>query len=252
MNMKTLNIVIPMGGHGSRFTKAGYNIPKPLIEVAGKTMIEQVINNLKPSVPHRFIFVCQEKHFNEFNLDSLFKRVIGEGLYKVVFDEVIRGAAYGVLLAKEHIDNDDDLLVANSDQYIETNIDDFINDARDENTEGLIMTFTDSDPKWSFAKLDGNGLVIETAEKVPISDHATVGIYYFSKGRDFIHATEVMIEKNLKHNGEFYVCPVYNEIIAKKGRVRIHDIPMDKMHGLGTPEDLHIFLDKVRKGEVVI
>jgi NDP-sugar pyrophosphorylase family protein len=248
--MKTLNIVIPMGGFGSRFTKAGYTVPKPLIDVAGKPMIERVIENMRPSVPHRFIFVCQKAHFDQYDLETLFKNVAGEGMYKVVFDDILAGAAYGILLAKDYLTDNDDLLIANSDQYVETDIDDFIADGRKEGTDGLIKTFHDSDPKWSFARIDADGRVLEVAEKVPISNNATVGIYYFRRGSDFVTGAEKMIEKNLKVNGEFYVCPVYNELIADGASVRIHHIEKEKMHGLGIPEDLDTFLEKVRAGIV--
>jgi NDP-sugar pyrophosphorylase family protein len=251
--MKTLNIIIPMGGFGTRFVKAGYTVPKPLIEVAGKPMIERVIENMRPTVPHRFIFICLKEHYEMYTLESVFSKTLSPGNYDVVLlDTVTDGAARTVLLAEKYIDNESGLLIANSDQYIETDINEFIADGRAEGTDGLILTFKDSDPKWSFAQVDARGYVTETAEKRPISDNATVGIYYFAKGKDYVRAAKTMIEKDLKQNGEFYVCPVYNELIAECKLVRIHEIPAEKMHGLGTPEDLDIFFKKLEAGTVTL
>jgi dTDP-glucose pyrophosphorylase len=251
--MKTLNIVIPMAGRGSRFEKAGYDVPKPLIEVAGQKMIELVIKNVKPSVPHKFIFICLSEHSEEYDLHTIFTNAIGGSDYEVVLlDDVTAGAACTVLCAKEYIDNYHDLVTVNSDQYLALDFDDFITEARREEADGHIMTFVDSDPKWSFAKIDDAGRVTETAEKVPISENATVGIYYFSRGKDFVSAAEAMIRKNSKQNGEFYVCPAYNEMIAAGAHIRIHDIHINTMHGLGTPEDLELFLKKIERGIVTI
>jgi dTDP-glucose pyrophosphorylase len=170
----------------------------------------------------------------------------------VLLDSVTNGAAQTVLLAEKYINNDNDLLVANSDQYIETNINEFIAEGRKEGTDGLILTFKDSDHKWSFAQIDDNGHVTQTAEKVPISDNATVGLYYFAKGSDYVRATKAMIEEDLKQNGEFYVCPVYNELIEERKIIKIHDMPVEKMHGLGTPDDLDIFFKKLEAGTVTL
>lgn len=251
--MKKLNIVIPMAGHGSRFAKVGYTLPKPLIDVAGKPMIERVIENMHPSVPHRFIFICLREHYETYALQDLFARATkGSDFEVVLLDDVTDGAARTVLTAKELINNDDDLLIANSDQFLTLDPNIFIAEARKDGVDGLIMTFEDSDPKWSFAKTDDAGNVVETAEKVPISNHATVGIYYFSRGSDYVAAAEKMIAKDQKHNGEYYVCPVYNELIADGACIKIHSIDAQNMHGLGTPEDLEIFLDKVTNGEISI
>lgn len=245
--MKTLNIVIPMAGKGSRFADAGYAFPKPLIDVAGKTMIEVVINNLKPKVPHRFIFICQREHYAKYDLYNVFKNAVGGSNFEVVqINGITAGAACTVLCAKQYINTEDDLLIANSDQYIKFDPDVFIAEARKGDAHGLIMTFEASHPKWSYARTDKNGRVIEVAEKKLISNNATTGIYYFSQGKDYVRAAEAMIKKDCKHNGEFYVCPVYNELILDGADIRISNIDIDDMHGLGTPEDLDSFLEKLR------
>ena len=114
------------------------------------------------------------------------------------------------------------------------------------------MTFRSSHPKWSYARANEAGRVFETAEKRVISDKATVGIYYFKKGNDFVFGAQSMIHKNIRHNNEFYICPVYNELIVSGKNIYIHDIPETLMHGLGTPEDLSLFMQKLDDGQIKI
>lgn len=247
-----LNIVIPMAGRGSRFKDAGYAFPKPLIDVRGKTMIEVVIKNLKPKGDHRFIFVCQREHVEKYDLYNILKNATGGNFEIVQIDGITEGAACTVLAAKQYINNGDELLIANSDQFIDIDINDFLTDARKDGRDGLIMTFEASHPKWSYARVDDNGVVLETAEKKVISAHATVGIYWYLHGEDFVSAAESMIHKNIRSNNEFYVCPVYNEMILAGKRTYIYSIDMKTMHGLGTPEDLEAFLRKLDDGAVKI
>lgn len=247
-----LNIVIPMAGKGSRFADNGYAFPKPLIDVAGRTMIEVVIKNLRPkNTDFRFIFICQREHYEKYDLHNVFRNAVGGDNFEVVkLNGVTAGAACTVLTAKSFINNEDDMLIANSDQYIDFDINAFIERARNGEKDGLIQTFEASHPKWSYARIDKDGKVLETAEKKLISNKATTGLYYFKHGADFVKGAESMIKKDCKHNGEFYVCPVYNELIIEGADIFIDDITIDKMHGLGTPEDLNNFLDKLNKGQV--
>lgn len=239
---KTLNIVIPMAGKGSRFKDAGYSFPKPLIDMNGKTMIELVIENLRPKCDYKFIFICQKEHYDKYDLYNVLKNATNNKFEIVKIDGTTEGAACTVLCAIKHINNEEDLLIANSDQIIDIDINNFINEAREGEKDGLIMTFKTNHPKWSYARIDEMGRVLEVAEKKVISDKATVGIYYFRKGKDFVESSESMIKKNIRHNNEFYVCPVYNEMILNDKKIYISDISAEQMHGLGTPEDLNAFL----------
>ena len=247
---KILNIVIPMAGRGSRFQDAGYAFPKPIIDINGKTMIEVVVNNLRPKVPHKFIFIVQKEHFEKYDLWNILKNATRDNFEIVKIDGVTEGAACTVLTAIQHINNDNDLIIANADQYIQNDFNSFITNARTGGKDGLIMTFEASHPKWSYARIDKKGRVIEVAEKKVISNKATVGIYYFKKGSEFVEGAQAMIGKRIKSNNEYYVCPVYNELILKDKKIHIQNIPISKMHGLGTPEDLNAFLDKLAKGKV--
>lgn len=238
-----LNIVIPMAGRGSRFATAGFTDPKPLIPVHGVPMIRLVIANLAPAVPHRFIFICQREHYVAYGLDRLLPQWTVDPQV-ILLDGVTEGAACTVLAARALIDNDDPLMIANSDQYVATSIDDYLNNISQRGLDGLIMTMTANDPKWSFAATTPEGLVTKVVEKEVISEDATVGIYNFAHGRDFVAAADEMIADNERVNGEFYVAPVYNRMVASQHRIGIFGVGTDGngMHGLGTPADLAAFL----------
>ncbi|MEM4137227.1 MAG: glycosyltransferase family 2 protein [Candidatus Anstonellaceae archaeon] len=237
-----INIVIPMAGKGSRFEKAGYTFPKPLIEIKGKPMIEIVVRNLNTKNPHKFIFICQKEHVKKYKIDEILKNLT-DNCVIIPIERVTQGAAATVLLASEYMDEEEELIIANSDQYIEANIDDFIDEARRKNADGAIMTFRSNHPKWSFVKTNENMEVTEVAEKKPISTEATVGIYYYKKSKYFIEAAKEMIRQNIRVNNEFYVCPTYNQLILEGLKIISYQINSNQMHSLGTPEDLNDFLN---------
>jgi dTDP-glucose pyrophosphorylase len=238
-----LNIVIPMAGRGSRFADVGYKMPKPLIDVLGKPMIQWVIENLKPSCDHQFIFICQQEHMERYQLDVLLEKS-APGSKIVAIPKVTEGAACTVLLSEDLIDNDDPLMIANSDQWINFDINQYLDYQFNSNLDGLILTMTANDPKWSFVRFDDKNKVIEVVEKEVISDEATVGVYNYKHGKDFISAAKSMITKNLRVNGEFYVAPAYNQMIEKGMELGVFNVGnvADGIYGLGTPEDLNIFL----------
>lgn len=235
---KKLNVLIPMAGAGSRFEQAGYTFPKPLIEVKGKPMIQVVVENL--NLDANYIYVVQKAHREKYNLDTLLN-LLTPGCKIVETEGLTEGAACTALLAKEFIDSDAPLFFANSDQFVEWDSNEFMYKMQETDADGGIVTFTATHPKWSFAKVDDNGLVTEVAEKNPISDIATVGYYYWKNGSDFVKYAEQMIEKNIRVNNEFYVCPVFNEAIGDCKQIRTFNTA--GMWGLGTPEDLKYYLE---------
>jgi len=236
-----LNVLIPMAGAGSRFQQAGYTFPKPLIDVNGKPMIQVVVDNL--NIKANFIYVVQKEHREKYNLDTLLN-LITPNCKIVEVDGITEGAACTALLAKEYIDSDNPLFFANSDQFVEWDSNEFLYKMNETNADGGIVSFRATHPKWSFAKIDEQGLVTEVAEKNPISDIATVGYYYWKQGSDFVKYAEEMIEKDIRVNNEFYVCPVFNQAIQDGKEIRTFDIP--KMWGLGTPEDLKYYLENYK------
>lgn len=239
-----LNIVIPMAGAGSRFSSAGYTIPKPFIPLNGVPMIQVVIRNLRPSRPHRFIFICQNAHIAAYDLRNKLSEC-APGCEVIGLDGITEGAACTVLSAKEWIDNRHPLMIANSDQYVDVSIDDYLGKMDAEDLDGIIMTMRADDPKWSFVGLNADQHVSRVEEKKVISNEATVGIYNFRHGSDFVTAAQKMIAYDLRVNNEFYVAPVYNQLIEQGQRIGIFNIgtEFDDMHGLGTPADLQHFLN---------
>lgn len=236
-----LNILIPMAGAGSRFEKVGYTFPKPLIEVRKKPMIQVVIENL--NIDANYIYVVQKSHREKYNLDTLLN-LLTPGCKIVEVDGITEGAACTALLAKEHINNDNPLFFANSDQFVEWDSNEFMYKMQETDADGGIVTFNATHPKWSFAKVDEQGLVTEVAEKNPISDIATVGYYYWKHGSDFVKYAEQMINKDIRVNNEFYVCPVFNQAI--EAGLQIRTFNTEGMWGLGTPEDLNYYLENYK------
>jgi dTDP-glucose pyrophosphorylase len=235
---RKMNILIPMAGAGSRFQLAGYTFPKPLIDVNNKPMIQVVVDNL--NIDANYIYVVQKSHREKYNLDTLLN-LITPNCKIIEVDGITEGAACTALLSKEFINNDSPLFFANSDQFVEWDSNEFMYKMNETNADGGIVTFKSTHPKWSFAKVDDNCYVTEVAEKNPISDNATVGFYYWKHGSDFVRYAEKMIEKNIRVNNEFYVCPVFNQAVQDNKKIRVYEV--EKMWGLGTPEDLNFYLE---------
>jgi HAD superfamily hydrolase (TIGR01509 family) len=241
---KDLNIVIPMAGEGSRFKKAGYTFPKPLIEVWQKPMIQLVIESL--GLKGNYIFLVRKEHLEKYNLKSLLN-VIAPGCKIVTVDQFTQGAACTVLLAKNYINNDKPLIISNCDQFIQWNTSEIMYHFSSKKIDGGILTFKNMHPKWSYAKVNKFNKVIEVAEKKVISDNATVGVYFWKKGSFFVKYADQMIKKNIRVNNEFYICPVYNEAIDDKKNIIIKDV--NSMWGLGTPEDLEFYINNYKKNQ---
>ena len=235
-----MKILIPMAGEGSRFIKEGYTFPKPLIDVNGKPMIQAVVENL--DFDCEYIFLVRKEHVEKYEgmLDTL-GRITNDRFRHVVVDGLTEGAACTALLAEKYIDNDEDLLIANSDQFIEYEPENFKAFKNLTNTDAIVFTFNAVHPKWSFVRTNARGYIVEVAEKRPISNIATCGIYWYRKGSDFVRYAKQMVEKDIRVNNEFYIAPVYNELIADgKSLLPFY---VHKMWGIGTPEDLKYFLE---------
>ncbi len=238
-----LNIVLPMAGRGQRFADAGYAQPKPLIPVFGRPMTEVVIDNLRPKRPHRFIFLILREHAERFGFDRyLLQSAPGSEICYV--EQVTEGAACTVLLARKWIDNNDPLMIANCDQYVDIDINDYLAALDKSDAAGLIMTMWADHPKWSYVRFEAGNRITEVVEKQVVSNEATVGIYNFCKGSDFVRSADQMIARNLRVNGEFYVAPAYNEMLNRGAKLIVYNIGKEfaGMYGLGTPADLEQFL----------
>lgn len=235
-----MKVLIPMAGAGSRFAQEGYTFPKPLIDVQGKPMIQKVVENL--DFDCEYIFLVRKEHMEKYSgiLDTI-DRITNGNFRCVEVNGLTEGAACTALLAQDFINNDEDLLIANSDQWIDYQPENFKALKALTDVDAIVYTFNAVHPKWSFVKTNSRGFVTEVAEKKPISNIATCGIYWYRKGSDFVKYANQMIEKDIRVNNEFYIAPVYNELIADgKGLVPFY---VNKMWGLGTPEDLRYFLN---------
>jgi len=225
-------VVIPCAGLGSRFSEAGYKEFKPFLPLNGKTMIECVIDNV--SNPEDKV-VCISREEYKDRLKQIKKQIFVSTVPKLT-----EGAACTVMTIKDLLHGE--VLIANSDQLVDIDINDFLTAAR--KYDGCILTFPNDHPKWSYAKTY-DGIVTEVAEKNPISDHATVGIYYYKEGQELVKAIERMIEDNFRVNGEFYLCPAYNYYPRHK-KIGIYEIKQEQMWGLGTPEDYETYTKRTR------
>ena len=234
------NIVVPMAGRGSRFTEQGYTDSKPFIDVNGKPMIQRVIENLNIEFDsnYEFVIICLQEDFDKYDF-RIFDDIIGHTEYKVIcLEDVTEGAAQTLLEAKDIIDNDTPMLSFNTDQMVEYDKNMW---KSFEQFDGGIPCFWGNSDDWSYARCSQDGYVEEVAEKKVISNDATAGYYYWSKGSDYVKYARQMIEENSRTNNEFYVAPVYNWAIKDGKKIAIYMV--DKIYELGTPEYLEEYLN---------
>lgn len=230
-----INILIPMAGKSLYFSESEYPFPKPLIEIGNKTIIEHVVANLASAAPEvQFIFVLSSADCRKFHLDSTLNIITDHHARIVRLDNETRGAACSALMAVSHIDNDTPLVIANADQLFDDALHTLIAGLGD--ADAGVMTFESVHPRWSYVRLDEQGLVVETAEKRPISRQAIAGLYHFRQGRDFVAATKRSIQKDSSINGSFYIAPTLNEMILQGKRVRTVNVDASRYHTFYTPQ----------------
>jgi len=237
-----MKALILMAGHGQRFKDRGYTFPKPLLDIAGKLTIQWVIESLPEC--EKYIFVAQREHETKYNLTKILQMLTDNRAEVVLLDGVTEGAAVSALTAETHINNEEELIIANSDQYVTYNRNNFDLLRQWSIADGIIFVFNSFHPKWSYCKLNEvnqSVSIAEVVEKIPVSDTATCGLYYFNRGSVFVACAKKMIEKNIRTNGEFYLAPVYNELINNNHSL-VLPFWVDKMAGLGTPEDAEYFI----------
>lgn len=231
------NVLIPMAGLGSRFAEKGYSLPKPLIKIFGKPMIQHVVDSL--DIDGHYIFLVQKDHRVKYRLDEVLNN-IAPGCSILEVNGLTEGAASTSLLAKDLINNDTSLIIANSDQIVKWDPRPFLGMSII-GFDGVTAVFEAEDPKWSYVKSSWT-LVTEVAEKQVISNEANVGIYGWARGSDYVKYAEQMIAKDIRTNGEFYIAPVYNEAIADGKKIVTYKV--NEMHGVGTPEDMNEYIRK--------
>jgi dTDP-glucose pyrophosphorylase len=247
-----LTIVIPMAGKGSRFTEAGYKNPKPFIPIEGKPMIAHVMDNLQyPNA--RYVLIARQDHLDA---EPEWVKSI-ENTYNATFvgiNLLTEGTSCTMLFARHLYAAHEPLLIANCDQIVDGGIVPFVDDCLERKLDGSILTFEEPTrhPKWSYAKINSQGLVTAVAEKKAISQYATVGLYLFSEASTFVESAIDMIIRNERVNHEFYVCPTYNFAIQRQKRIGIYNISTAAMNGIGTPEDLDLWLKKRNEADLCL
>ena len=237
-----MNIVLPMAGRGSRFADVGYRVPKPMIEVKGKPMYAWAMDSLPLALAKRVIFICLEEHLRGFGLEEdIRRRYAALDPVIVPLSKVTQGQACTVLEAREHLDSEQPLIIYNADTWCRTDLERSL-PALAPGVAGVLGVFQAPGDKWSFARTDATGAVVEVAEKRRISEWACTGLYHFTSGAEFVRHADAMIADDERVNREFYVAPIYNRLISAGRQVRI-DVA-EEVGVLGTPEDLAEFLKR--------
>lgn len=238
-----INIVVPMAGQGSRLPISVYGTIKPLIPINGTAMIRHVIDSL--NLNGKYIFIYRRDDYSAELVKVLSEIKISATFIEI--DKLTRGPAETCLAARELIDNESELIIANADQIMWWNSNQFLNSARTEDLDGLIVTYSSTSDKNSFARLGQNGLVVEVREKEVISDIALAGIHYWRRGKDFICSAQKMILEGRYALGEFYVGPSYNLMIENGANIGVYHIPGYQHNPVGVPQDLEKYKEKTCK-----
>lgn len=249
-----LYIIVPMAGRGVRFAEAGYNLPKPIIDVLGRPMISWVVDSLRPglnslsmveSLDYRFVFVVLNEHVESFGIDSIIQSICVDPVI-IALDNVTKGCLCTVLGACEFLDNSgltqmsDSLLVANSDQYFVGGLGTLLSCKED----GGVLSFRSDDPACSYVCLDESGHISYVAEKVVVSDRANVGVYFFRSLDNFVNYGKEYVSSGSMLNGEFYLAPMMNLMVDAGNRLVSVDV--DEFWGLGTPERFNAFVERFK------
>jgi len=243
-----MNVLLLMAGPSDKYREAGHAYPKNLVEIEGRPIIQRVLENVAPLVGKgdHLILVLNREEISRFHTDAV-ARLLAPAVKICEAPGKTAGAACSALLAIEQIDNDEPLVIANGDQIVLTDLPAAIGDFQRRKLDGGIIVFEDVHPRWSFVKCNAEGLVVEAAEKRPISRLATAGIYYFKRGRDYVRAAERMILKDSHVDGAFYVCPSYNELLLENARVGVHLMPRQNYFSLATPPGAQIYTEHLKK-----
>lgn len=247
-----LNILLPLSAQSPFFDTVDYPFPKPLAEILGTPMIQHVIENLDTiHEPKRFIFLLSEEDCTRYHLDSTVRLLADNNCVIIRLRQPTRGAACSALLAIEHIGNDEPLLIVNADQIFDTDLNDYLTEMRVQQADAGCLTFSSVHPRWSYALLENDNDIIETAEKHPISRNAIAGFYYFARGNDFVLAAQHAIRKDASVDGVFYVAPVINELVLLNRRVKALQVPNEVYHTFYAPKKIEEYeLMKARYADI--
>jgi dTDP-glucose pyrophosphorylase len=234
-----LNILVPVSNESRFFAESEYLYPKTLAEIDGRMMIEIVIESLQ-RIPDkkRFIFVIRKQDIERFHFENILRLLTKVDCEIVKVDGQTQGAACSCLMAIDHIDSDEPLLIANCDQLLDSDLGSLLSTLGTGEADAGAICFESVHPKWSYVKVGEDGFVQEAAEKRPISRDALAGLYFFKRGRDFVAGAMRMIEKEASIEGNFFIAPVFNELILAGKRVAVARIPSSEYHSFYSPQKI--------------
>jgi dTDP-glucose pyrophosphorylase len=234
-----MNILLLMAGDSSLFEEAGYSYPKNLIEINEMPLVQHVLESLSAlkKLSENLICLVPRGENRRYHTGAVINLLM-PGVTVIEVDEPTAGAACTALLAIEHINKDESLVIVNGDQLIQADLVKILDEFREQHLDGGLVVFESVHPRWSYVRCNEVGLVVEVAEKRPISNLANAGFQYFAKGRDFVSAAKSLIIKDTQLEGNFYVCPTYNEMLLNQARIGIHEIPRQKYFSLANPQSI--------------
>ena len=242
-----INILIPLGGKSTFFDALEYQYPKPLIEINGKPMIQLIIENYNSlKEDKKFIFVVKKGDCAKFHIDDIIQLLTNNNSKIIKISENTKGAACSALMAIEELDNNYELIIANGDQILDVDFGAVVKHFREANSDAGVITFNSVHPKWSYIRLDSEGIVVETAEKRPISPHAIAGFYYFKKSQEFIQAAYGSISKDANVDGQYYIAPTLNELILENKKIGFYKIENGAYHSFYSPKKVEEFENKLK------
>lgn len=243
--MRSLHIIMPMAGEGSRFRKEGWETPKPLIELKGKPLFMRAINSVSVNeIPLKYSFIVRQEHIDKYQIDKYIKEKLPEAnIFSV--KKTTRGAVETCLIAEPAINSDDAIIVMDCDlefqsQELIYNINQILSQPSEKVNGGLLVSFNSNLPKYSYAEIDKNNIVKRTAEKEVISSHALCGAYFFSSAKSFLKAAHQLLNETNFNKPEFYVSLLYNYLLKDGETVKL--CQMEKYCSYGTPEELKQYL----------
>lgn len=244
-----MNLVIPIASNSKFFSIEEYGYPKPLIEIMGKPMIQHVIENLTQGIPFKkIIFIVKQDECDKYHLDNTLN------LLSPIRPEIIKlrsdtqGALCSVLLAVEHINQADPLIIANADQIFDGGIAEYLKKFISSDLDAACLTFSSVHPRWSYVRVNHQNQVHETAEKRPISKHAVAGLYMYRNGSDFVNYGMDSIKHGASVDGKFFISPVFNEFVLANKKVGHFEISNERYHTFYSPQKIEEYESKYGRG----
>ena len=244
--MTRMKILIPVARGTHKDPDSSYS--KAMYEIERKTILQYVCEFLSTIHNASFVFITHRDDVEQYHFNDIISLLVPDAKI-VVAQGSTKGSACSCLLALDYLETDEPLVIAGSDQLLTINLQDVLDKFIEKKYDGGVIIFEDIHPRWSYVKLDAHGYVVEAAEKHPISKHATTGFYYYRRGEDFVRSAMDMIKKGASVNGQFYVCPAYNEMILKQKKIGVYPIEKQQYYNLNHPKGIDAFESHLRGGE---